>query len=308
MQRKKTLPHDNTAVYWRSDTRSPEEIFNTGFKAQSPKSDNFWKESLRVDDRDGTCDAISSNCVCMTTNFASAGIFPVTKMSDVVYFYAIALPMPLKINSSKELDNGSSIPVNSEQAVIDLHSFQTAYAYNRTKNIDKNATQYRYRILNECRFLYAYEAIASRVDTKNIIGAIKVLRSPYQNQDCIDLPDRSFSVLPNIYINKAFTATQEITVLFNGGSASNLILDYSERQEEAIKQFNHAAKISKFETPSTQYGLGGKTIGLFARIRENTEIPKIPGILVTNDLSLRVVQCTDALTQEPKQPLMFIIP
>ena len=171
----------STSRLWRTDTRPPEKIFRKGFQARSPQSGEYWKNSLRYNYTATSYEAEQQNCICMTTHFWSAGIFPVNKRTDhlspsIVYFYAIALPMAFKINQSKELyPDQDLIPENSENAVIDLHSFQTEYAVQKIK--EQNFHTYD-DVLFASGTLYAYETIASSVKPENIIAAVKVICEP----------------------------------------------------------------------------------------------------------------------------------
>lgn len=99
------------AIYYRADTRSPEEIFEKGFSPRNEKGEKWWIDALQLEkagkvgiDKKAS-DAVSENTVCMTTKFESAALFPYDNDKSVgehLYIYAITLPDPMPVAFDKK--------------------------------------------------------------------------------------------------------------------------------------------------------------------------------------------------------------
>jgi len=142
-------------IYYRADSRPPEEIFRDGFKPifysehlvdySIPK---WWQRGIRFNyDEISVSEAENSKVVCMTTRFESAPIFPVDNTTSM-YVYCIELP---------------------EDNVFNFYDYQL-----------KEARQYLPEIVNSgvvAVGLCGYEAFTMAVKPENIIGVVKCERS-----------------------------------------------------------------------------------------------------------------------------------
>lgn len=263
-------------IYYRSDTRPPEQIFKEGF---TPKLDAFqelwWREAIKsrgyasdngIDNQ--AIDADPVVCVCMTTKLESAPIFPLN--TEDCYIYAIALPEPTQIdylgqgNGAVTLSRTNDTPTSALDMVIDLHGFQTVQAGNICRFFD-------HRVNNLGAFagwpLYAYEAIAFKVPSQSIICAIKCTRenSGLGISASCDISDKSvlsadkkFTLVGDIIENKRFCSAHLISLGRTMTSRWEL-LDYGTLKEQALQDIQRVKEQEEQYTPDIYYGLGGKT-------------------------------------------------
>jgi len=192
-------------VFYRADTRSPEEIFKYGFSPRSGRlkeralTDKQWWRSGITFTFDTSCvsDANSSNVICMTTKFNSAPIFPVdVATSGDTYVYAIFIP---------------------EEKIFDLHAHQLEQA-KRICAVDKESNS-GYVAVGLC----GYEAFTPEVKPSDIIAAVKCERSALKAQSAgmqvyathnyksYMIPfDRDFKVGAQVFKNKNFNAENTV--------------------------------------------------------------------------------------------------
>lgn len=285
-------------VYFRSDTRSPEEIFEHGFSAREDKGDSWLFEAIQAGHYNDTqglegepIDAVSNLCVCLTTKFESAAVFPIAdekdNKSDTSYVYAVVLPDAKQISylgqksvqfekkdtkdniitTSGEgvmisLERDENTPKDIKEIVLDLHSLQATQAGNIIEaELNKNEKLDSEIGLWVGGLLYAYEAIALKVLPQNIVGAIKVTREPEKPVEIIskdeskNLPTRVYSVENQIFENKNFKNEQKIECV--GGTKS---FDYSKLHTEALDTLKGAIVQHEIQSPDPYYGLGGKIL------------------------------------------------
>ncbi|PJE09331.1 hypothetical protein [Legionella sp.] len=175
-------------LYYRADTRLPETIFAEGFQPKNrlfefySKQKKWWIYGLRqiipdfkiaVDTLDihpaakQTMDAESHSVICMTSEFEAAPIFPVLPSespdapNDEIYVYVLALPDAILPDNEENLDI----------EVFDLHSLQIQQA----EQILRNYPQLNPAFVTQG--LCGYEAFAKKVESKQIICAVKCKRS-----------------------------------------------------------------------------------------------------------------------------------
>lgn len=232
-------------IYYRSDTRPPEEIFKHGFVPRK-KLHNFgkdwWKYGIKFNSSDTTSEAEKSLVVCMTTNFRSALIFPTRFGEDEVYVYAISLPKALKAGGNQFGNAESHDHIDSQ--VFDLHSYQVSEAHaNWNRNKERNVGFIAWS-------LHAYEAFTFIVEAKNIIYAIKCKRFDFfpdtagrlifsQDDRFTNLFDRAFKVNSLIYVNDNCTLDDRLS-----------------EKEMCIAYYKQLAN-GEYKTTSTSEGLAG---------------------------------------------------
>jgi hypothetical protein len=194
-------------IFYRADTRSPEDIFNFGFTPRGrllnqPSQDkNWYKFGINSQyHRNAVADANSYFVTCMTTKFNSAPIFPVdVATGGDTYVYAISLP---------------------EEEVFDLYAYQIRQARDIcAMDGDSNSG---YVAVGLC----GYEAFTPEVKPDNIIAAVKCTRSSLKAQSAglkvhathdyrnYMIPfDRDFKVGSNIFKNKNFNPNNNVEKL-----------------------------------------------------------------------------------------------
>ncbi|CEG56565.1 hypothetical protein [Legionella fallonii] len=263
-------------IYYRSDTRPPEQIFKEGF---TPKLNQFqelwWKEAIKsrgyINDYGLDNQAIDADpvvCICMTTKLESAPIFPLN--TEDSYIYAIALPEPTQVeylgqgNGAVRLSKTANTPTDALDTVIDLHSFQTVQARNVCGFFD-------HKVDNLGAYagwpLYAYEAIAFKVPPQSIICAIKCTRENSGlninvSCDIADKPkcseDKKFMLVGDIIENSSFSRAH---ILSMGEAMQSrwVGLNYGPLKEQALQEINRVKEQKETYTPDIYYGLGGKT-------------------------------------------------
>ncbi|QMT60869.1 hypothetical protein [Legionella sp. PC997] len=255
-------------VYYRSDKRPPEVIFKEGF---SPKITEFeaewWKEAIKyrgyvnnrgIDDR--AVDADPAVCVCMSTKFESAAIFPLN--NEDTYIYAIALPDLTQIEyigstGQVSLSRTKNTPAHNTEIVVDLNGLQIV----QTRNINEffNSSM----SLSAGWPLYAYEALAYRVLPRSIICAIKCIRTDQdvRQNDTQNLKmslAKKITPIGPIMKNLNFCEAQLMRI----GSAAQIslrIMDYGPQKIQAIQHMTLLKQNNELQTPNVYYGLGGKT-------------------------------------------------
>ncbi len=263
-------------IYYRSDTRPPEQIFKEGF---TPKLDEFqerwWREAIKsrgyINDNGLDNQAVDADpvvCVCMTTKLESAPIFPLN--TEDSYIYAIALPECTQIEylglntGAVTLSRTADTPTSALDVVIDLHSFQTI----QTRNICRF---FEHKVDNLGAVagwpLYAYEALAFKVPTQSIICAIKCTREKSRlgisaSCEISDKPtisaDKKFMFIGDIIENDRFSRAHLLSVGYSMTSRWEGI-DYGPLKEQAFQEIKRVKEQEENYTPDIYYGLGGKT-------------------------------------------------
>lgn len=264
-------------LYYRSDTRSPEQIFEQGFSPKLPEFQNeWWKEAIKskgyIDDLGIDYRAVDSDpsvCVCMTTKLESAPIFPLG--NEDCYIYAMALPKFTQVEYIDEGNGGINLsrteetPLDPKNMVIDLHNLQSKQAGNICRffgNHIKNLGIYAGWPL------YAYEALAYRALPQSIICAIRCQREIFDSQIEVDCllgkkskltADKKFIFTGSIIENKNFSMAQ-LLHLGRLGKFKLYEMDYTLLKEQAIAEITNIKNQSEYHfTPNIYYGLGGKT-------------------------------------------------
>ena len=229
------MPSDNT-FYFRSDTRNPEEIFLNGFSPRKEsKVDSEWAMSCLTSaseedlKKEGIkqVDADSNACVCISTKFESAAIFPVgDSSSDQTYIYILNLSNTIK-----------------EKNIFDLHNLQTAYARNNIEIFQskKDSLKEKQASIEDTFFsLYSYELFTDYIPAESIIGAVKISRSAKQDVGITTAtPIRHFCIEETIF-NEKFTNTEILA-----------------EAKTFLKKFD---KEMCYPTTDPLYALGGKTL------------------------------------------------
>ncbi|MBN9225738.1 MULTISPECIES: hypothetical protein [Legionella] len=258
-----TLPKVQGRIYFRSDTRPPELIFKTGFFPKIKAFGNdWWKEAIKsrgyINDRgldDRAVDADPAVCICMSTKFESAAIFPLNE--EDTYIYAIALPDFTHIEyvgseGQVRLLRAQDTPTDNKEIVVDFNELQTVQTRNINEFFKSSMT------LSAGWPLHAYEVLAYQVLPCSIICAIKCNRESAEEQLSKAFVDKKIMLVGDIIENLSFCDAQLLQV----GSANQLLytmIDYSEQRTQAIQQLTELKKVSENKTPNIYYGFGGKT-------------------------------------------------
>ena len=202
----------NDPLYFRSDTRKPEIIFLKGFSPRvESKVDSEWAKSCLISGSDKNLEkegiiqveASSDKCICVSTKFESAAIFPVEDpSSDQTYIYILNL----FDNTFEEKEMGTQ-----GKNIFDLHSLQTFCAINNMEILQskKESLKEQEASIEDTLFsLYSYELFTDYIPTENIIGAVKISRSAQQDVGVITkIPIRYFCI-EEIIFNEKFTNTE----------------------------------------------------------------------------------------------------
>lgn len=275
--------HIPTTLYWRSDTRPPEEIFCNGFTPRETNDNlnsglnlKFQPIDYKNKMQEVMCvDANPAKVISMSTNFSSTSVFPWNPDVTSTYIYAIALPNGVPITSSYSL-NGSAA---AKDAVIDLHSFQVeTAAENRNRLIRTFGSDY---YNNEAEFalllgstFYGYESYTLEVSPQYIIAAYKVDRCLTK----FDLPgvegkfySASFQLVGVIAENDKY-GHANINDLSNNNAQVTMNLDFAQAKNTALNCFRFYKNKKTISSPNLSHGLGGKTFASF-------NIPKTPIVM-----------------------------
>ncbi|MCL9683034.1 hypothetical protein [Legionella maioricensis] len=263
-------------LYYRSDTRPPEQIFKDGF---SPRIDGYgdgwWKEAIKYRGYTNDCginyqsiDGDASVCICMTTKLESAPIFPLN--TETSYIYAIALPEPTKIEylgkgkGEVRLSRTSDTPSDFENIILDFHSFQATQTGNICRFFDHGVDNLgAYAGWS----LYAYEALAYKVPPQSIICAIKCVREKADQPlevscEIATKPKRSedkkFVLDGPVIANSNFSSAHTLSI-GQGCESRWDYMDYNPLKEQARKEIQAVIEQGETSTPNIYYGLGGKT-------------------------------------------------
>lgn len=266
----------NGRLYYRSDTRPPQQIFKEGFSPRiSGYEEDWWKEAIKsrgyTNDygiNNQSIDGDPSVCVCMTTKLESAPIFPLN--TETSYIYALALPEATKIeylgrgNGEVKLSRTADTPSNLENIILDFHSFQAKQTGNICGFFD-------HQMENLGAYagwpLYAYEALAYKVPPQSIICAIQCVRETSDNPleiscEISDLTkfseDKKFILEGDIIENLNFSNAHTLRIGQKNESRWEEI-DYSLLKRQALKEIERVKEQGSTNTPNIYYGLGGKT-------------------------------------------------
>ena len=90
------VPSQSCALFFRSDTREPDKIFETGF--QTRLTPNVQIRTFPS----GRIDVEPNSCVCITRDFAAAAIFPVANPATSSWVYIMDLPLASVANVHAE--------------------------------------------------------------------------------------------------------------------------------------------------------------------------------------------------------------
>lgn len=272
------------AIYYRSDTRNPDEIFKNGFSPSKDTGNDWIKNAIHLKQTEQylqsgePVDASSEHCVCLTSKFESAALFPTDDRSKETYIYVISLPDASKVKfkdpaqTRLELDINRNNKISSENdldsldftnLVIDLHSLQASQGgYLLAKqNLVLNPNSFFYQETDHSRRLlagwplYAYEAVAHHIPNQNIICALKCTREPNtptlferplsfntEIPEPISCPSREFHC-DDLKLNQNF----------------NSQLINNEEYKEVITMVEEKIKQHDLHTPNVYYGFGGIT-------------------------------------------------
>ncbi|WP_058534843.1 hypothetical protein [Legionella saoudiensis] len=121
-----TESNSNNSLYFRSETRSPDEIFNNGMSARNLEDileynkETWWYSAVKgklfknnLGYNLSATDADTHQCVSLTTKFESSAVFPLNSTHNFptslkegeTYVYFISLPKALKVDyETKERD------------------------------------------------------------------------------------------------------------------------------------------------------------------------------------------------------------
>ncbi|WED42439.1 hypothetical protein [Legionella cardiaca] len=261
-------------IYFRSDSRSPEEIFKKGFTPRIDYGDLWWQEAIKArgykNNRGIGNEAIDANaeaCICLTTKLESAPIFPLNDKDT--YIYAIVLPDATQIDylgDKPVLVKDENSPFYCKDLVLDLHNFQAKQARNIYSFFAEAEIETDTLSAYAAWPLYAYEAIAYQVPSAAIVGGIKCIRSPLKNECVISCDyiseqgkksyDRAFTFEGEFIANSNFSIARHIWL-----ESKEFIttLNFNWAKKDVANLFNEV-KDKKLETPNIYYGLGGKTL------------------------------------------------
>ncbi|PWY54170.1 hypothetical protein DGG96_18330 [Legionella qingyii] len=256
-------------VYYRSDKRPPEFIFKEGFSPRIKEFEaDWWREAIQYRGYDNdrginnrAVDADPAVCVCMSTKFESAAIFPLN--NDDTYIYAIALPDLTQIEyvGSKgevSLSKNPNTPADNKEIVVDLNGLQTVQARNINEFFNFSMP------VSAGWPLYAYEALAYRVLPRSVICAIKCTRKEVEeefNNSDLNLTkylDKKIILTGPVIKNLNFCEAQLMRI----GSANQVslkLMDYGPQKIQAIQHITELKQKNELQTPNIYYGLGGKT-------------------------------------------------
>jgi hypothetical protein len=277
------------ALYFRGDTRSPDVVFNDGFKnrdyndyAENYKQDlkknwspyncispfSYITDGCAIDVR------IVTSCVCLTTCFASAGIFPVDNTVDT-YIYAISLPnsVPIELETIKHewTPHKQNMALNQKYVngvygsgknrVFNLHNLQIEQSKELIGKISK-FHQIK-DVIDIAWPLYGYEAFADNVLGREIICAIKCTdrkRIPgigFGNKGPQDLCTEFSCFLKPIEYNQSFTKHLSYCAFYLQEDTGSFIDD----RKKAASVISESSVKTRVESPNIAWGLAGKTIG-----------------------------------------------
>lgn len=157
-------------------------------------------------------------------------------------------------------------PTNMEEAIIDLHSLQTMQAKKNIKRFHKTGLFDHHTAVVAGQTLYGYEALAYKVPTTNIIGAVKAERESLNHPPLTSISyptqtetyEKKFRIVGNITENPNFSSQQTLDIGPKNNSR-NITIDYSDDKRNAIKQFENVKNKDIIESTSIYHGLGGKT-------------------------------------------------
>lgn len=243
-------------IYYRSDNRSPETIFKSGFTSRSLIPRHYYKSVSKFALRN-ICSAIDINpynVVSMTRKFESAPIFPSLNFGSVTYVYAILIP---------EQAVPSNLYSLRDNVAYDAHSIEVQSIVRETERDFGNKINWA----SKYSVLCVFEAFALNINPAYILCAIKCTRtseprenSPedlvYANDDGLihNFSDIKFRVHDEIYSNK---------------SCANL-RQFTEMQQIIVNKFSMCCGKTLFTTP-VDVGLVGKSI-LAPKLRTFAEV------------------------------------
>lgn len=264
----------NGRIYYRSDTRPPEQIFKEGFSPRLEVSDQWWMEAIKYRGYTSDCginnqsiDADPMVCVCMTTKLESAPIFPLNNENS--YIYAMVLPEATHIDYTGKstgevrLCRTPETPSDLHNVIIDLHHFQAAQTGNICRFFDH---QVEHLSAYAGWPLYAYESLAYKVPPQAIVCAIKCVR---EDTDSCEV-SCSISDTPKLLENKKFILEGDVIEnigfshghIFSVGQKSELKWseqDYGPLKKQVLAEISQLKKQGETKSPDLYYGLGGKT-------------------------------------------------
>lgn len=271
-------------LYFRADTRSPEEVFKKGFTPQALNQEGFVvSSSFTYDDAiknwslysainpkkheklGSSSDAYSPGCVCMSTNIKSAAMFPVDSLQKT-YIYFISMPEAQHINLEdfknetyeslnnrmvfeglefEEIDEYKYGSKASAGLVYDLNNLQLQQVMDLIKNGNINNMQ---QFLQIAWTLYGYEVVTSEVRPENIIMAVECTnrkRLYSENQELLNIDFQTEFQLGEVLYNLEFNFNR-----LDWDNAKKLI---KHLMAEQFKQ-------KKLVSPSVGWGAGGKIL------------------------------------------------
>lgn len=206
----------------------------------------------------------------MSSYFNSALIFPNDgAATSETYLYAIALPTGFHIDQDLKPSQNQLLPTTYQQSVIDLHSYQTAYAAERVNEYRNKQVTDEKTALVAALPLHVYESFAYQINASNIVGFIQATRTLDEIQSyrtrgydkVIQSKIFRYKFNCEFIVNPGFEVSQTRPYVdMSTQAVINVELDYSAIMKLATKVIAPYQSNKTNVTPVVQYGLGGKTI------------------------------------------------
>jgi hypothetical protein len=150
-------PEVTGRVFYRADTRSPDEIFRDGFSPRDPAS---IAPKLRGGNGGMAPDLEPASGVCMTSNWQSAAMFPVGKRNQNGYIYAVHFT-EAELASARA--SGNFLDTEAEQMKHIVAAGVKTATYDQA--------------LKQAWPLFGYESAITRIPSENIACAIPIART-----------------------------------------------------------------------------------------------------------------------------------
>jgi hypothetical protein len=254
-------------TYYRSDTRSPEEIFKNGFinrlgdgihqtidnESTVKDAEELWlKFAIAPASKERSVDAFPDAAVCMTTNFRSSSIFPLQEIDT--YIYAIRMPEHETIylidSENPEYISSDNSGEHWKNKVFDLHSLQ---AQQSGKIIETSFTELPH--VDVAWPLYAYETIAFQVKPEYIIGVIPCINRGVDQT----IISKSLKKYPEVFFDTGeFKKNPSFSVAQYRKWNTYPWISFHDHTE-ALEHFSNQQNRMGMCSPNVYSGLGGKT-------------------------------------------------
>jgi hypothetical protein len=251
-------------IYYRSDTRSPEEIFAKGFSPLRDKGEAWWIHAAQVEAQQGkfgidnkASDATSEFTVCMSTKFESAALFPHGDNKSVgehVYIYAIALPDATQATHEKKERNiylRNNIPSQD-----DIENYKNSYIIvYRPRSLNYITSEGKVEKLSYPASEFSLgDDIAEQMNLDNMLKSC-ISRPGFKQtkpiQDVLEKDEKDFLWKEITKENPLHKRKNNIVLLADENTPTNnsdMILDLHQLQSaQAGKIVNHAYKTGLFD-------------------------------------------------------------